>query len=318
MSELVARVSSNNTPAPPESNPPAQPTLDEGGDDAGDYPQRADDESALGSVTWKQYLTPNDERELDRLDLEHNMFLRTFGNRLGTAPPNEEKSNEGRVLDAGTGTGIWAIDFGDEHPDAEVIGVDLLAIWPDYMPMNVRFEIDDLEGPWVFSQPFNYIHSQTCRRGLPIRPVTSRSAMIDKVSNLAPGGYLEMNEVDLFPQSDDGTIKDDSAILESTRLLHECSTIFGRSPLKLEDRTKTMTNAHYKEWGAWCHDDLVARWEGVCMALFTRALKWPKEEVIVFKADVRKEFVNKQIHPYFSVWSVYGRKPSTPKSPAVA
>lgn len=47
-----------------------------------------------------------------------------------------------------------------------------------------------------------------------------------------------MNEVDLFPQSDDGTLKDDSAILESTRLLHECSTIFGRSPLKLEDLTK--------------------------------------------------------------------------------
>lgn len=50
------------------------------------------------------------------------MFLRTFGNRLGTAPPNEEKSNVGRVLDAGTGTGIWAIDFGDEHTDAEVDG----------------------------------------------------------------------------------------------------------------------------------------------------------------------------------------------------
>ncbi|GKT45993.1 uncharacterized protein ColSpa_06174 [Colletotrichum spaethianum] len=50
----------------------------------------------------------------------HNMFPRTFGNRLGTAPPNEKDSNVGRVLDIGTGTGIWAIDFGDEHPDAEV------------------------------------------------------------------------------------------------------------------------------------------------------------------------------------------------------
>jgi ubiquinone/menaquinone biosynthesis C-methylase UbiE len=27
-----------------------------------------------------------------------------------------------RVLDVGTGTGIWAIDFGDEHPEAEVKG----------------------------------------------------------------------------------------------------------------------------------------------------------------------------------------------------
>ncbi len=27
-----------------------------------------------------------------------------------------------RVLDLGTGTGIWAIDFGDMHQESEVIG----------------------------------------------------------------------------------------------------------------------------------------------------------------------------------------------------
>jgi methylase of polypeptide subunit release factors len=32
------------------------------------------------------------------------------------------------VLDIGTGTGIWAIDFADEHPEAEVIGTDLSPI----------------------------------------------------------------------------------------------------------------------------------------------------------------------------------------------
>lgn len=30
-----------------------------------------------------------------------------------------------KVLDIGTGTGIWAIDFANEHPEAEVIGLDL-------------------------------------------------------------------------------------------------------------------------------------------------------------------------------------------------
>jgi methylase of polypeptide subunit release factors len=34
----------------------------------------------------------------------------------------------GRVLDMGTGTGIWAIDFGDTYPDAKVIGNDLSSI----------------------------------------------------------------------------------------------------------------------------------------------------------------------------------------------
>ena len=35
-----------------------------------------------------------------------------------------------KVLDIGTGTGIWAMDFGDEFPEAEVIGTDISPIQP--------------------------------------------------------------------------------------------------------------------------------------------------------------------------------------------
>lgn len=30
-----------------------------------------------------------------------------------------------RVLDLGTGTGIWCIDYATDHPEAEIIGIDL-------------------------------------------------------------------------------------------------------------------------------------------------------------------------------------------------
>ena len=52
---------------------------------------------------------PNDEGEQDRLDLYHHIFLLLLGGRLHSAP----LENPQKVLDVGTGTGIWAIDFAE-------------------------------------------------------------------------------------------------------------------------------------------------------------------------------------------------------------
>ena len=38
-----------------------------------------------------------------------------------------EALNGKRVLDVGTGTGIWAIEFADTFPDTVVIGTDLVS-----------------------------------------------------------------------------------------------------------------------------------------------------------------------------------------------
>lgn len=55
------------------------------------------------------YNFPNDEREQDRYDLMHEVFVAGMGDKLFFAPVNGEMS---RVLDIGTGTGIWAIQLG--------------------------------------------------------------------------------------------------------------------------------------------------------------------------------------------------------------
>ncbi|KAJ0299202.1 hypothetical protein COL516b_009456 [Colletotrichum fioriniae] len=52
------------------------------------------------------------------------------------------------------------MDFGDEHPGAEVTGVDLSPAQPQFVPPNVKFEVDDIEDTWTYSRPFDYIHSR--------------------------------------------------------------------------------------------------------------------------------------------------------------
>ncbi|KAF6803339.1 methyltransferase domain-containing protein [Colletotrichum sojae] len=131
-------------------------------------------------------------------DLQHNIFLRTFDNRLGTAPPNNPGTRVGRVLDVGTGTGIWAIDFADKHPEAEVYGVDLSAVQSALIPSNVYFEVDDIEERWIFSRPFDYIHSRMMTGSIRDWPTYLRNCY----DNLSPGGYLELNDIDAIPTSD--------------------------------------------------------------------------------------------------------------------
>lgn len=67
-------------------------------------------------------LLPTDEIEQDRLDLHHEMLLMLLDGELHKAPIGDSPH---RILDVGTGTGIWAIDMADMYPMAEVLGNDL-------------------------------------------------------------------------------------------------------------------------------------------------------------------------------------------------
>ena len=66
-------------------------------------------------------LMPTDDVEQERLDIHHEIMMLVTDGEIYKAPVR----NPHRVLDLGTGTGIWAIDFANSHPEAEVIGVDL-------------------------------------------------------------------------------------------------------------------------------------------------------------------------------------------------
>ncbi|ATZ57349.1 hypothetical protein BCIN_14g04960 [Botrytis cinerea B05.10] len=131
-----------------------------------------------------KYLMPNDDDEQDRMDLLHHVFNLVLDGKLYLAPIE----NPQRVLDVGTGTGIWAIDFADQYPSSHVVGCDLSPIQPGWIPPNLEFEIDDVEDTWRYSQKFDFIHIRSLGGS-----IASWPHLLDQArDNLNEGGYIEL------------------------------------------------------------------------------------------------------------------------------
>ncbi|KAK2734420.1 methyltransferase domain-containing protein [Colletotrichum kahawae] len=268
-----------------------------------------------------KYHFPNDEKENDRLDLQHHLALLTLGGKLGLAPPCDPEYKVQRALDIGTGTGIWAIQFADDHPEAEVLGVDLSPTQPDFVAPNVKFEVDDIEDEWTYTKPFEYIHS---------RHMTS--SLADWKANVAPGGYLELQEAEMAFLSDDKTLPTDSALVRFAELLRGAGAKFGRNFVVASELKDLMIDVgfenvtlskykwplgtwpkdpNFKELGMFNHENAMMAADGLAMAPLTRAYEWTRDEVEVFLVDVRKDLKNRAYHAYVPMYFLVGRKPMT-------
>jgi hypothetical protein len=196
------------------------------------------------------------------------------------------------------------------------------------VPPNVEFFIDDIEEPWTFSEPFDYVHSRMMTFS-----IKSWSDFANNIyNNLVPGGFVELLEVDLFAKSDDDTLHEDHKLSKLIHLLDEASTRIGR-PFQDNKKNKEIlrdagfvdvietvfkwpSNAwpkdkKHKELGQWnnLNMDHFKGLEALSIAVLTRVLGWSQEDVTVFLAKVRKDINNKGIHAYWPVYSTYGRKP---------
>ncbi|KAG5983985.1 hypothetical protein E4U55_006497 [Claviceps digitariae] len=179
------------------------------------------------------YVLPNDQPEQDRLDLQHHLFSMTLGGKLYKAPLDELKIS--RVLDAGTGTGIWAIDIGDELPNAEVLGVDISPIQPTFVPPNVSFVLDDLEMEWAYRRPFDFVFGRMLVGSIGDWPKFIQQSF----ENLNSGGWIELQDIIVMPKCDDGTMSEDSAIkLWGDRMLESCDILgrYGDSALRYKQQ----------------------------------------------------------------------------------
>ncbi|KAH8689148.1 S-adenosyl-L-methionine-dependent methyltransferase [Talaromyces proteolyticus] len=274
-----------------------------------------------------EYLFPNDEDESDRLDIVHEMTLTMMGRRLYLAPIG---SSPRRVVDLGTGTGIWPIEFGDQHPSAEVLGVDLSPTQPSLVPPNVRFLVDDIEKPWLYSQAFDFVHV----RGLACCVKDYANLIRQAYDNTAPGQWVEFQDWDTNLVSEDGSTN-------NTFLEQYYNVVLGsfqkagyvnRPGLHLEQwlRDTGFENVHVRKYpvplgtwpkdkhlkkvGAWNFLQAESGFESAAMAVLTRNEGWSRDEVTVLVAKARQDVKNREIHSLFYFYVAYGQKPGKSSS----
>ncbi|CCE28850.1 uncharacterized protein CPUR_02539 [Claviceps purpurea 20.1] len=111
------------------------------------------------------YFLPNDDQQLGTEELCHHCLTILLDDRLFLAPLEKDKIH--RVLDVGTGFGIWAIEFADQFPNASVVGTDLSPCQPQWVPPNLCFEIDDATLDWTWNaNHFDFIHMRCIVGGI--------------------------------------------------------------------------------------------------------------------------------------------------------
>ncbi|OCL03488.1 methyltransferase domain-containing protein [Glonium stellatum] len=269
------------------------------------------------------YQFPNDEKEQDRLDLFHHLFTIALGDKLHLAPIPSSKSI--RILDIGTGTGIWAMEMGEKYPDAEVIGNDFSPIQPRWVPPNVEFEVDDCESPWPERLPFDFIHSRYMAGSIQDWPKLIRQCY----ENTAPNGWVEFQDFDLRNYSEDNSIDAENKVLELYNLLIDGCEKAGRTACpgpRLENWVEEagFRNVRHETFrlplGPWPKDPRMKNigalnlmqfldgLEAFTIGLFTRMHGWSPERVQVFLKDVRQDAKRRSVHMMHTFHVVYAQR----------
>ncbi|KAA8913405.1 S-adenosyl-L-methionine-dependent methyltransferase [Sphaerosporella brunnea] len=259
---------------------------------------------------------PTDEddaqKEQDRLDLNHEVLLQQLEGELHKAPLKEPN----RILDVGTGTGIWAIDMADKYPSAEVIGIDLSPIQPGWVPPNCKFEVDDAELDWTYaSDSFDFIHCRNLHQGISKWP----DVLTQAYRCLKSGAYIELSEAQSICRSDDGSMKDDNACKRYFDHLVDAMQKMGRPVLadgELEQRlqkagfTEIKTYSYKQVWGPWPKDPRMKKiglmnllqsetaFHAYGMAVFTRVLGMSGDEADRICKEAYAATKKKDTHMY--------------------
>ncbi len=170
------------------------------------------------------------------------MLTLLLENKLFLAPLDSTKVRN--VIDVGCGTGIWAMDFADAHPEAEIIGIDLSPTQPAWTPPNCRFEIDDIESTWTFpSNHFDFVHIRCLMGSISNWPRLYAQAY----EHMAPGGWIQHLDMDIQFTSDDGTVGDGHIMSEWSKTFFEAGERMGKTFYVVDGMAENITRAGFRD-----------------------------------------------------------------------
>jgi SAM-dependent methyltransferase len=133
------------------------------------------------------YLLPRHASEVDRLDVQHYALRETLG--VNHLAPIE---SPGRVLDVGCGTGQWAFELCESHPDALVVGLDLVPSKPQQPPGYRWVKANLLQGLPFAGNQFDFVYQRLLVVGVPLDSWPEAVAELVRVTR--PGGWVELVE----------------------------------------------------------------------------------------------------------------------------
>ncbi|OTA99031.1 hypothetical protein M426DRAFT_325493 [Hypoxylon sp. CI-4A] len=274
-----------------------------------------------------KYFTPNDEQQMESQDITHHYLTVLLDDKLFLAPIRGDIE---KVLDIGTGTGIWAIDMGDQFPNAEITGTDLSPTQPLWVPPNVKFEIDDCTKTWTWPHDtFDFIHLRYLFGAIQDWNGLFRQAY----DCVKPGGWVQSCECDVIMRADDGSIKHDGVVTTFWNpLWREMTKKLGMCFQVIEERLQNtafeeagfvdITEVNYKlPIGGWPADRKLAEVGDLALLTLNNDLEgytlipWNivhgentpgYQETLAY---LRRELRSKSMHAYMKIRYVYGRKP---------
>ncbi|KKA29599.1 hypothetical protein TD95_005353 [Thielaviopsis punctulata] len=278
------------------------------------YPVDADFDSAIGGRS----LDDNRSTYTTTTSIEEAMHrLRTRHGR--------------RALDIGTGTGSWAIEFADEHPECMIIGTDISPIQPSWVPVNCSFQIEDAQQDWGFPTDFfDYIH---------VRHMTGciddwRKLYAQALKTLTPGSYIEHVEYDIQMRSNSvpgGELPPEHIFKRWYNHFVQAGRLTGRSfefPVLDQGMPKLLKETGFEDvthrtWkvpiGSWAADKnlkelglftldfLDNSLEGFALLLFKDVLKINHGQFMDMVEEMRAAWADqKRLQPYFILTEKFG------------